>query len=111
MARKVKATPVAVPAPAAMAVVVPTTAATPAKRGESTISTPVAQVWAIAHNMCVVARNEGKPVPARKAIMWAVTNAGVTFYTARTQVQAYLKASKGGTETPVKLPRHVTLEG
>lgn len=108
MARNTKSTPAATtPAPAAQVVV--TTASTPARRGESTVSTPVAQVWVNSHNMCVAAREAGKPAPARKVLVAAAMDMGVTYYTARTQVQAYLKATNGGTQHPDKLPRHVVL--
>lgn len=103
--------PAPAPAPAPAAVVVATTASTPARRGESTIAQPVAVVWVTCHNMCVAARTAGKPVPSRKALHEACFAAGVTYYTTRTQVQAYLKASNMGTTTPSKLPRGVQIEG
>lgn len=106
MAKRTQA-PATTPAPAA--VVVPTTASTPARRGNSTIPTPVAQVWVTCHNACTKARNEGTAVPARKVLVGMCIDLGVAYYTARTQVQAYLKASLGGTVNPTKLPRAVVL--
>lgn len=79
-------------------------------KGKSLITSPVAATWAISHNACVAARNAEQPIPARKTLVLAAINAGVAPYTARTQVQAYLKASKGGTVTPSKFPRQVEVE-
>jgi hypothetical protein len=99
----------ATPEPAAAVVVVePSTPVN--RRGNSTVKFPVAVTWVISHNMCVAARTAGEPTPARKALVNAAIEAGVGFYTARTQVQAYLKASKGGTEAPAQMPRNVSLQ-
>jgi hypothetical protein len=94
--------------PVAVAVVEAPVSATPAqKRGTSTIGSPVAAVWVTCFNMCAAALAAGQPIPARKALLAASQAAGATFYTARTQVQAFLKASSNGTTVPTKAPRGV----
>jgi hypothetical protein len=77
------------------------------KKGKSSIENPVAVVWITSHNMCLAALAAGQSVPARKALVAASIAAGAAFYTARTQVQAYLKASANGTQIPSKPPRGV----
>lgn len=79
------------------------------RRGKSSVESPVATVWVNSHNMFSQARANGTEPPSRKDLVRAAMDAGVSYYTARTQVQAYLKASKGGTEVPTKLPRNVAI--
>lgn len=59
-----------------------------ANRGSSTVDGPVARVWEIAENN----RNA-----RRKDVVQMAVNAGVAYYTARTQYQAWYTATKGGT--------------
>lgn len=106
-AAEAPASNVEAPAPAA---VIEVQAATPvSKRGKSTIQTPVATVWVTCHNMVSAAKKAGEAIPSRKALVAASIDQGIAFYTARTQVQAYLKASKNGTQVPDKLPRNVSI--
>jgi hypothetical protein len=81
-------------------------AATPVVEQIETVA-PVAAVWVTCFNMCAAALAAGQPIPARKALLAASQAAGATFYTARTQVQAFLKASSNGTTVPTKAPRGV----
>lgn len=99
------AAPVAAPAPAPVAQIVHTVAATPQRRGESTVAKPVAVVWVTCYNLCSTVT----PQPSRKSLMAACINAGVTYYTARTQVDAYLRAPKGDNGVPLKLPQGVVI--
>lgn len=93
---------------AALATIQPS-APTKARRGKSTIQSPVAFVWANSHNLCSAAINAGQPLPSRKVLVDSAINQGIAYYTARTQVQAYLKASGGGTRAPAKLPKGLTI--
>lgn len=89
-----------------IATIVPPEARTPqSKRGTSTVDQPVAFVWGNSHNLCRAAIAKGEPVPSRRKLVQAAIDAGVAYYTARTQVQAYLRASNNGTQVPAKLPR------
>lgn len=63
----------------------------PALRGESETESPVATTWRIADEM----RAED-PEVRRKDIQAACEEAGVAHYTARTQIQAWHKATSGG---------------
>ncbi len=93
-----------------VATMVATTAATPAqKKGKSTIQYPVAYVWIMCINAFKAAKQNGTPAPSRKYLVAKAIEDGVAYYTSRTQVQAYLKASLGGTVQPKSLPRGVVL--
>lgn len=66
----------------------------PALRGESTIEAPVATVWTLADVMHSTASEEE---PARrKDVVAACQEAGVAYYTARTQYQAWYTATDKG---------------
>lgn len=94
------------PAAAVVATAVPTPKAERLKK--STVALPVAQVWVTCFNLIQAATAAGKPVPSRKFLVDTCINAGVAFYTSRTQVQAYLKASRNGSIIPAKLPKGVS---
>jgi hypothetical protein len=97
-------------AAAQVAVVAPAATSTPeSKRGKSVVKFPVAAVWVTCMNMVAAATAAGQPVPSRTSMVAACRAQGIAFYTARTQVQAYLKASAQGTKQPAKLPREVSL--
>ncbi len=73
----------------------------PALRGKSTAPSPVALVWEIAHNAWAAATKEA-PV-RRKDVVAACREAGIAYYTARTQYQAYYKfTDKGAAPITVK---------
>lgn len=74
----------------------------PSLRGESTVEGPVALVWKIADRMFAEAAGDEKP--RRKDVMQAAQDAGVTFYTARTQYQAWFSATNGGEKRIADLP-------
>lgn len=76
-------------------------------RGKSTVESPVALVWVISHNAMLVAQRDGKERPSRKALFDLCRQAGIAPYTARTQIQLYLKASANGTQAPVKHPKNI----
>jgi len=80
------------------------------KNGKSKIEFPVAFVWMLCMNAIGAANAAGQPIPSRKSLQAQAEAAGVAFYTARTQVQEYLKQSKNGTVIPAKLPRGIKLE-
>ncbi len=61
---------------------------------QSTIGKPCSQVWEIAIEMNEKAEEQGLPAPARKAVIEACVDTGIAFNTARTQYQAWFKASK-----------------
>ena len=62
-----------------------------ANRGQSTVRKPVRAV----HTKCaeLLAAN---PSMRRKDLIQACVDSGITYYTARTQVQEFLKAHRGG---------------
>jgi hypothetical protein len=93
------------PAGPALAVLAPTTASTPARRGDSTIAMPVATVWLHCFNTGLA---KGA-APARKVLVAECVGLGVAYYTARTQVDAYLRATKGNTVRPDKTPKGLVL--
>jgi hypothetical protein len=80
------------------------------RKGKSTTDSPVARVWLTCHNMIAAAATAGTPAPSRKHMVATCIENGIAFYTARTQVQAYLKASKGGTIVPEKLPKGLSIQ-
>ena len=96
---KVKVTPNTPNTPnTPVAVLVPTTASTPVHRGNSTVNNPVGNVWVTGFNMYFTPNGTPvTPTPTRKQYMVTVTNMGVTYYTARTQIQRFLKHTQGGT--------------
>lgn len=63
-----------------------------ALKGPSTCDFPVAVTWAVCVNATVGA--DGTP-PARQALMKAACAEGVGYYTARTQVDKFLRWWKG----------------
>ena len=104
-------TPVTTPVITPASVVV-TTQQKPQLRGNSTVPTPVAQVWVHCENICAPLRTQPNPVyPTRKGLVNGCLALGVTYYTARTQVQQYLKETQGGKIKPVHTPRYVVLNG
>jgi hypothetical protein len=94
--------------PAATLVVEERTAAA-TRKGPSTVKYPVAVTWITCINAMHAAFVSDKPTPSRKQLVAAAVENGVGWPTARTQVQAFLKASKGGTQMPQQLPRNVSL--
>jgi hypothetical protein len=95
-------------APAQLVVSAPTTPVI--RKGTSSTPKPVAQVWVTCYNLCFTTGGVPvTPTPTRKVLMGAVMGKGVTFYTARTQVQAFLRATSGGTVPPTVLPKHVVI--
>lgn len=68
----------------------------PALRGESTIDSPVAAMWALCNKDLVENGPEGKM--RRKDAVEAGQKLGVAFYTARTQYQAWFDATDKGTK-------------
>jgi hypothetical protein len=80
------------------------------KRGNSSVQSPVSFVWVTCLNAMAAAAAAGEAPPSRKALVTTCIDAGVAYYTARTQVQAYLKASNNGAELPAKLPRGVAIK-
>lgn len=86
-----------------------TIAAKPEKRGESTVAKPVAVTWVLCINTCFPKGEAVTPTPKRNALVAGAMAAGVAYYTARTQVHLFLKASAGGKVMPEKLPQGVTL--
>ena len=97
---------------------VPTTKQTPVKKGTSNIPNPVGMVWVTCIQVCFTVQtvngvNTYVPVPVtptRKHLHTLCMGLGITFYTYRTQVQQFLKATNGGTNlVGVKLPKGVNL--
>lgn len=60
-------------------------------RNASTIESPTRKVWAIADEL-----RAANPDVRRKDIMAACEAAGIAFFTARTQIQKWMKAKKEG---------------
>lgn len=105
MPKPAKPAPAPAPAPVAPAPVAvytkPAPVAPAVRKGTSTAPSPVGTAWAL----CVALTHaNGGALCTRAAYMAAVQGAGVTYYTARTQVQAYTKWAKAGAN-PVGLPR------
>lgn len=114
MARKTKPattptpTPAEAPAPtlSATAVFVKPEPVTPKNRkGSSTVANPVGVTWVECLN--ATAGNGGN-LPARRVLHKAAIDAGVTYYTARTQVHKFIKWAKAGADH-LTLPRGVKL--
>ncbi len=61
---------------------------------QSTIGKPCNQVWEVAIEMNEAAKEDGEPAPARKDVIAKCVEMGIAFNTARTQYQAWFKASK-----------------
>ena len=94
--------------PTPVAVLVAPAPSTPeSKRGKSSVQSPVAFVWANSHNLIEAAIAAGTAQPSRSALQKDAIAKGIAFYTARTQVQAYLKARAAGGGKPAKFPRGV----
>lgn len=68
----------------------------PALRGKSEVDGPVAAVWAHAEIRFISAADAGEPKPRRKDIVDECVQDGIAYYTARTQYQAWYKATDGG---------------
>src|SRR5690606_13033557 len=100
-------------ATAPIAALAPTTASTPAYRGDSTVAMPVGPAWVTGFAMYFDPKgNPVTPAPTGTAPTAACLAPGLTLSTARPQRQAFLKATKGGTVLPApgtKLPRGVVL--
>lgn len=60
-------------------------------RNASTVESPTRRVWAIADEL-----HAANPDVRRKDIMAACEAAGIAFFTARTQIQKWMKAKKEG---------------
>ena len=60
-------------------------------RNASTVESPTRRVWAIADEL-----HAANPDVRRKDIMAACETAGIAFFTARTQIQKWMKAKKEG---------------
>lgn len=99
--------PVVESAPVATVVVEPK--APVERRGKSTVEHPVAATWAFCMNELARAHKAGQPVPSRKALVNGAHAMGIAWYTARTQVGEFLKASKGGTQVPARLPKGLVI--
>jgi hypothetical protein len=97
------------PASAAAVILAPAATAAADKLRKSAVKNPVAQVWANCHNAFALAAAEGKSAPSRAALHVINTAHGIAYYTSRTQIQAYLKASRNGTVLPAKLPKGLTI--
>ena len=79
---------------------------TPAnRRGSSTVDNPVGVTWVL----CLKATAEAGSMPERKHLHKIVMDAGVAYYTARTQVQAYRRWVGNGSDPLSGLPRGVTI--
>jgi hypothetical protein len=79
---------------------------TPAnRRGASTVDNPVGVTWVLCMNATAAAGS----MPERKHLHKIVMEAGVAYYTARTQVQAYRKWVAAGSDPTQGLPRGVTI--
>lgn len=77
---------------------------TPADRaGSSTCDNPVGVTWVL----CLNAMGEAGHMPARKDLNRMVLDAGVAYYTARTQIQKFRRWVADGAD-PKGLPRGVT---
>jgi hypothetical protein len=68
----------------------------PSFRGTSTVSAPVNRTWLIADRMATEAKAAGKPAPKRTEVVNACRAAGITYYTARTQYQAWFSHTLRG---------------
>ena len=104
-----KKTPPAKTAPEATATatfVAPERVAPENRRGASTVDYPIARTWVMCLNM--TEENGGTP-PARRDLNKAGQEMGVAYYTARTQVQAYLKWFNEGSVGAT--PRGVVIDG
>lgn len=83
----------------------------PALRGKSKIGSPVAAAWKIADEMHAEnAGDETRDPPRRKDVVAAMQEAGIAYYTARTQYQAFYtltnKATRRLADVPVEeLPK------
>jgi len=75
------------------------------KKGSSTITFPVAHVWVKCLNM--TSDNNGDLLPRSKYIKEVIAM-GVAYYTARTQVDRYIRWVNG--DLSIKLPRGVQIE-
>ena len=91
--------------PAAVAVFTKPEPVAPANRkGESTVDNPVGVTWVL----CLNATTEAGSMPARKDLTRLAIDAGVAYYTARTQVQRFRRWVADGAD-PKDLPRGINL--
>lgn len=74
------------------------------RKGSSTIPNPVGNTWVTCLNLTL--QNGGVP-PKRSVLVHKVMGLGVTYYTARTQVNRYLQWVSNGSN-PQGLPKGVT---
>jgi len=68
----------------------------PALRGVSDVDAPCNLTWEIADKMWLEARDEGRDPPRRKDVITACRNAGIAYYTARTQYQSWFTHTNRG---------------
>lgn len=66
-------------------------------RGKSSVSEPVNRTWDIADRMFQEARNNGLARPRRKDVVERCMARGITYYTARTQYQAWFSHTNKAT--------------
>ncbi len=78
----------------------------PALRGKSTVDGPVARAWDIADKMFTKAREaKGDYVaPRRKDVVAAMQEAGIAYYTARTQYQVFYTVTNKATRPLADVP-------
>lgn len=69
----------------------PTVNTLKANRDQSIVDKPVKRVHEIASQMYQQALDEQKPEPRRKDVMQACVDAGIAYYTARTQYQVWYR--------------------
>jgi len=63
---------------------------------QSKVNHPVAKVWLGAENMVREAEAAGKDKPRRSVVCDTLVQNGIAYHTARTQYQAWYKATDGG---------------
>ena len=90
----------------------PAPAAKPDILRKSAVDHPVAKVWLACDSVTITARANGTEKPRRKDVVDALVANGVAWHTARTQYQAWSKATDKGrlvlnAMDPKDLPRSV----
>lgn len=73
-------------------------------RGRSTVEGPTKLVWEIADQLTTMAEAQGKTVQ-RKDIYAACVSAGITHWTARTQIQLWSAAHKADPKSTIEEPK------
>lgn len=76
------------------------------KKGSSTIKYPVARIWVLCLNL-TAANKDGELLPRSKYIKEAISM-GAAYYTARTQVDRYIRWVNG--DSSIKVPRGVQIK-